>query len=354
MKTPLLLLCVLSGVGASAQQFMPGNLAVLRIGDGSAALTSASTSGFIDQYTTAGAWVNTLALPDTAGNSPLTWSGSATSEGAFTRSADGSLFTLVGYNTPKGTASVAGTASTSVPRAIATVNADGTFTLVATTTSFSGNNIRSGTTDGAGNYWAAGAGSSSKPGVNYFGPASATASVLNGNFRVLNLFNGNLYYSTGSGTPGIYAFNGAPTASATATLVVGTGASASPFDFALSPDGSVLYVADDTTTGGIQKYTFNGTGFSLSYTLGTGASGIGARGLAVDFSGANPVLFATTAEGTANRLIEISDTGIGSSATTLATAPANEIFRGVDFTVPEPTTGIWVLGALALLISRRK
>jgi hypothetical protein len=63
--------------------------------------------------------------------------------------------------------------------------------------------------------------------------------------------------------------------------------------------------------------------------------------VAVDFNGPTPTIYATTAEGTANRLIKITDVGIGSLATTLATASANEIFRGLEFTpasVPEPAS----------------
>ena len=115
-------------------------------------------------------------------------------------------------------------------------------------------------------------------------------------------------------------------------------------------------VADDTASaaGGIQRWDFNGSSWALTYTLGTGAANLGARGLAVDFSGANPVIYATTAEGAANRLITLTDTGAASSATTLATAPANEIFRGLEFTptaVPEPPAlalaGLAVLSILA-------
>jgi hypothetical protein len=51
----------------------------------------------------------------------------------------------------------------------------------------------------------------------------------------------------------------------------------------------------------------------------------------VDWSGSNPLIYATTAEGSANRLVKITDTGSASTATTLATASPNTIFRGVAF-----------------------
>ena len=344
-------------ISTASAQFAAGNLAVLRLGDGSAALTSASTAGFIDQFTLTGSLVNSLSIPSTAGNVPLTWSGTATSEGVLTRSSDGTLLVMAGYNTAKGLAAVASSTAVAVPRAVATVDSAGNYALAAsTTTAFSGNNIRSATADGANNFWGAGAGGATT-GINYFGTASPAASVLNVNARVVNLLNNNLAYSTGSGTTtrGIYAFGGAPVTSGTATFLIPTGSTSSPYDFAMSADASVVYVADDSSSangGGIQKWTWNGSAYALAYVLSTGT--VGARGLTVDFSGASPLIYATTAEGSANRLVQITDAGAGSSVTTLSTAPANEIYRGVDFTpsvIPEPT-GLLGLGVL-LVLGRR-
>ncbi|HYG33502.1 MAG TPA: DUF3616 domain-containing protein, partial [Clostridia bacterium] len=256
-------------VSTASAQFSEGNLAVLRLGDGTASLSSASTSAHIDQFTPAGSYLNTITIPDT-GSSALTYSGTAVSEGALTRSTDGRYLTLVGYNTSKGLASVASSSTTTVPRGIATVDFDGHYALEATTTQFTGNNIRSGITDGAHNFWAAGAGGMSSSGIAYLGTASVAASVMNVNARVVNVFNENLYFSTGSGTAGIYGFTGTPTTSSTPTLLFATGTSSSPYDFAISPSGDIAYVADDRASVGIQKWLFDGAAWTLSYTLHTG------------------------------------------------------------------------------------
>ena len=138
-------------------QFTAGNLAVLRDGTGSAALTSAGTAIFLDQYTTSGTFVNSLGIP-TAGATALVNSGSAGSEGALNLSANGQYLVFAGYNAAAGTASIASSTAAAAPRGVATVDASGNYTLAATTsTAFSANNIRSGTTDGSGNFWAAGA-----------------------------------------------------------------------------------------------------------------------------------------------------------------------------------------------------
>ncbi|HVK08592.1 MAG TPA: hypothetical protein VM597_07420, partial [Gemmataceae bacterium] len=67
--------------------FSPGNLAVVRMGDGSAALGSAATAVFIDEYSTTGAAVNVgnttatgnpLPTTVTGANLRLTGAGSST------------------------------------------------------------------------------------------------------------------------------------------------------------------------------------------------------------------------------------------------------------------------------------
>ena len=76
---------------AWAADFTPGNLVVLRVGDGSSTLSNASTAIFLDEYTTDGTLVQSVDIP-TSGENLLTNSGSATSEGQLTLSPDQSLF----------------------------------------------------------------------------------------------------------------------------------------------------------------------------------------------------------------------------------------------------------------------
>ena len=62
-------------VAAVAQApFTFGNIVVVRVGDGAAALTNASTATFLDEYTPAGALVQSIALPTAASgsNQPFT------------------------------------------------------------------------------------------------------------------------------------------------------------------------------------------------------------------------------------------------------------------------------------------
>jgi hypothetical protein len=110
-----------------------------------------------------------------------------------------------------------------------------------------------------------------------------------------------------------------------------TGSSTDPEDFAIDSPGNVAYVADDSKAGGVQHWQYSNGTWMYVYTLSSGVSGVGARSLTVNFNGAQPVIYAITAETVSNRLVAITDGGPDSPALTLATSPANEIFRAVKF-----------------------
>ena len=140
--------------------FTPGNLVVVRLGDGVTALTSAAAAVFLDEFTTTGAVGGpTVALPTVvgipgAGNCALTNSGSASSEGALARSADGRYLTLAGYNAAPATASVVGG---SAARVVARVDASAAIdSTTCFTTGYSGNNIRGAVTDDGTRFWTSG------------------------------------------------------------------------------------------------------------------------------------------------------------------------------------------------------
>ncbi len=329
---------------AAQAQFTAGDLVVLRDGTGSSALSSAGTAIFLDQYTTSpGGFVSTTTIPST-GLSALVDSGTATSEGQLSLSSDGRYLVVAGYNTNAGTTGVSGSSDATLRRGIATVDYNGNYSLVATTsTAFSGNNIRSGTTDGNGNFWAVGANS----GIAYMGTGPTNiVSTTSLNNRVIQNVGGNLYFSTASGTArGVYKITGNPTSgSSTAVQLINasTLGTANTSDFAFNSSMTVAYVADTdaytsaTGLGGIEKWTStDGITWSFQYSLKS-AGGSGANALVVDFSGANPIIYATSGDGTT--LFDVTDTGSSATDTTLDTAANNEAFRGLEYApVPEPS-----------------
>lgn len=334
----------ISLLAASAlAQITPGNILVQRVGDGAAALGSTATATFLEEYTPAGALVQTLPMPTVAAgtNLPIAVSGSATSEGFLTQSADGRYLIAVGYAATPGTAAIAGTASATTPRVIARIALDGTIdTSTGLTDAYSASNIRSAVSSDGNDFWAAGnGGATTNRGVCYVSGLGATTSLQVStsvtNCRVVNIFAGQLYVSTASGAfLGVSSVGtGLPVASGdTITLLPGFGAAgSSSYDFYFA-DASTLYVADDRTAasgGGIQKWTESAGTWTLQYTLAPGT--VGCRGLSGIVDSGTVTLYATTTEANANRLVSVVDTGAGSTFTNLVTGVANTAMRGVRF-----------------------
>src|ERR1051325_7341532 len=75
----------------AASGFTPGNLVIYRLGDGSAAPNANATVVFLDEYTPSGTLLQSIAMPPVVDGSQkrLAASGTATSEGLLTLSADG-------------------------------------------------------------------------------------------------------------------------------------------------------------------------------------------------------------------------------------------------------------------------
>ncbi len=377
MKKLLSCLCVLSVSSAAfAGAFTAGNLVVVTVGNGSS-LSSAATAGALYEYDLGGSLVQTINLPTavSGGNYALTFSGSATSEGFLTLSTDGRYLTLAGYNAAPGTVTPQSSTAASIARVVGRVDMNGNIdTTTALGDAYNGSNVRSAVSTDGTSLWTTGNGASGQGGSaanRYTTLGSTTSTQLNPtttNIRVANIFNGQLYCSSASSPLlGVAAVGtGLPTTTLASPGYVElpgmpTTGTHSSYDFWFK-DAATLYVADDGSAangGGIQKWTFDGTTWTLAYTLlNNGTATTGTRGLAgtVDGSG-NAVLFATTSiSSTANTLIEVIDTGANATATLLATAPTGDAFRGVEFLpVPEPgTVALISLGLAALLIRRRQ
>ncbi|HEY0003861.1 MAG TPA: DUF4214 domain-containing protein, partial [Pyrinomonadaceae bacterium] len=339
---------------ARAAAFTPGNLVVVRVGTGSAALGSGSTAVFLDEYTLAGgSAVQSIALPtaDSGSNQSLTVAGSSTADGGLNRSYDGRYLTLAGYDAAPGVAAIAGTGATT-NRVVARVDSSGTIdTTTRISDAYSGANIRSAVTNDGTGFWTSG----SNSGIRFvtLGSTGTSTSVSTTvtNTRVVSIQPGynsfptpQLYVSAASGTfQGVSTVgSGLPTTAQTTTQLPGFPTATGPssyayifFDLNAGVAGvDTLYVADDRTPvngGGIQKWTYDGTTWTLAYTLNSGEA-TGMRGLTGTLSGTGvPVLWATTTEASQNRIVRVTDTGAASTFTTLATAATNTAFRGIAF-----------------------
>ncbi|RZL00269.1 MAG: DUF3616 domain-containing protein, partial [Hymenobacter sp.] len=258
---------LLSTSAALAQTpFTTGNYVVVRVGDGTAALTSASTATFLLEYTPTGTLVQTVALPtaDTSPNLALTETGTSTADANLSRSADGRYLVLTGYNTPTGTASLSGTTTATVNRVVGRIAANGTInTTTRITDAFSGTTVRGAASADGSSFYVVGGNS----GVVYvpLGNTAASTGISTGsptNNRAVGISRGNLYVSSGSvPTYGVVQVGtGLPTtAGQTQTLLPGfpiggtSSTTASSYSFFFTDQSTavagndVLYVADDGT-----------------------------------------------------------------------------------------------------------
>ena len=366
---------------AQAAGFAAGDLVVYRVGSvGNSGLSSAATQVYLDEYTKAGSLVQSIAMPTTVSgsNGMLTDSGTATSDGMLTTSANGKYIVLTGYNAALGTTGITGSTTASVARTVGVVNvstglADTTTKL--TTTGLGGNNIRSAATTNGTDLWVG----SAANGVSYTTIGSSTSTQLSTtvtNVRNVEIFNGQLYASDSSGSATRLGTvgSGLPTTTGqTITSLPGFSASAgSPYAYFLADLSTTvagmdtLYVADDAA--GITKYSLIGGSWTAKGTVGTAADTF--RGLtgSVDSQG-NVSLFATGSGGSGatggGKLVTFSDasgaTGTFSgTGTTIATALTNTAFRGVALipvvAVPETDTYAMLLSGLGIIgfIVRRR
>src|SRR5690348_7211102 len=238
---------VWSAAKIQGQVFQPGNLVLLRLGDNTQTLVNSGNTIYLDGYNRSGALLTSVRLPDN-GSTSLILSGTAGTEGGLTRSLDGRLLAVMGYNTNRGSTlagSLSSQSGAAVPRAVATVDAFGSFTLIqASPLLYSATNPRCTATDGTNNFWTAGG----TGGTYYVSPPQDPVTIQNtiANTRYIRARNGNLFFSTRSGTEGLYTFSagGLPKGSAGTALVLATGANSQPTGFDLNPAMTLVYVAD--------------------------------------------------------------------------------------------------------------
>jgi predicted extracellular nuclease len=350
----------------TSSAFTPGNLVIYRVGTGTGSLSSAATAAFLDEYTTAGAFVQAIPLPTVVNgsNKRLTAAGTSSSEGLLNRSVNASYLTLTGYDADVGTLAIAGTTSVAVNRVVGRVDASGAInTTTALSDASTGSNPRSAVSTNGTDLWVDGGAG----GIRYTTLGSTTSLQLSTtvtNLRQANIFAGQLYVSDASGTAvrlGTVG-SGTPTTSGqTITNLPGLPTSTgSPYAFFFADlDAGVsgldtLYVADDTNGagGGITKYSLVSGTWTSNGTVGTAADAY--RGMTGTVSGTTVTLYITRKGGTGaaggGELATLTDASGYNGAFTgtpslLATAAANTAFRGVAFAPAATSTNPSGVGA---------
>ena len=337
------------------QAFTKGNLVLYKVGKSTA--DSLSSAGFpvsLDEYTTNGTFVRNHPMPVTVSglNRRIISSGSSSTEGMMSRSEDKKFLIVTGYDTipDSDRSAISSSTSANVNRVVGVIGADGSIdATTALTDAYNNNSFRSAASTNGTDIWLAGNGSAGTAGVRYTTKGSTTSTQLSAsvaNIRVVNIFNGQLYCTTGSGAfKSISAVGtGLPTtAGQTITVLpgmpnVGT-STEDPNTFSIKPvTGDTAYIADSRAknrSGGVQKWAYNGTTWTLLYTLDSGLTS-GIRSIVVDWSTPRATIYGTNNDSymkdmPGNKIVAVTDNDSTSEFTAIATADVNFMFRGIAF-----------------------
>lgn len=340
---------------ASATSLVPGDVVIYRVGSGSEALTGSATSAYLDEFEPGGGLAASLPFPTSASgsNKALVASGSASSEGLLTLSSNPphEFLMATGYNAAVGTAAIGETKAGTFARTIGRVSGAGVINTATALTDFADkNNPRSATSSDGTKIWVGGASGGVR--ATTLG-TTGTSTLLNEtdtNVRQVLIYNGQLYTSADSTKAGALTIatvgTGLPTTKPqTITNLPFATSPEQPFAYSMltlglgaAPD--TIYVADNKL-GGIAKYGLISGKWvkegSVEVPFVTGVTANDVNGVVT--------MYATSSgeKGRSGSLYKVSDvSGVNGTLTgvpvEIATAPANEAFRGVAF-APGTTIG---------------
>jgi hypothetical protein len=267
----------------------------------------------------------------------------------LTRSGNGAFVVLTGYQAALGTASIA---SSTVPRVIVRVDAAGTVssgTLI--TDSFLTNNLRGAATNDGTGYWTAGAGNADA-GIRFVthnGAGATTPVFLDVQNNRSVLVSGGQVYAATSGLTGvpdggsqIYSLGALPMSTASYAALPGVDVTA-PNSFVLLdlspnvPGLDALYTSDTATggNGGVRKYSFNGTTWSLAWRANT-AEDAGASTcshVTAARTGNDVVVLCVRGDAARNLIVKYVEAGgnatVAPTGVGLVSAPMNMVYRGI-------------------------
>jgi len=295
-------------------QLTPGNIVVVRAGDGTNVVNSSAQVVTVLEYTNAGvATVNTITFPSGATGTRLTQSGSTVSEGEIIVSQDGNYLTIAGYDAAQGTLMV--NTSITDPNGviglidinnIAAPNLSYQFLRNSTDPTLAGYRrgaFRSVVTTAGAEFWGGGTGMNTTGGARFKNGVGASAGTQISlspdptNTRIVQIVAGDLYVSAFSGTTRLakVGTGGLPTLPPnTMVNLPGTAISnlTGPYSFVFFDRDPIisgydlLYVANEGAGAntGILKFYFDGTEWQSAGAVQGTASGspsfFQARGLA--------------------------------------------------------------------------
>lgn len=351
MKRSYLSLLFLAFVFFGHAQFTTGNLVVVRLGNGTTVYPGGSAAPcFLDEYTTTGTLVQTVAMPvTTSGANRRFMLNNGLYGGLITLSLDNRYLLLPGFDAAEFSQPLASLTAAVAPRIVARINKNAVVNTTTVTGAYDGESVESAYSPNGTDI--AVAGSSGNPvvtgtgGIRYvtLGSTSSTSvNIANLSNYQLNVFNNQLYISCGSSNVSVGVFSGTfpITAAPTITNLPGLPTtSTTPLGYFMADIDNtvagvdVLYICDGNNGGGPLANTL--TKYSLvagSWVKQNSIAITSPRGLTGIVSGSTVTLYATSATNLYS-LVDASgyNANITASLTTLATAAANTSFKGLSF-----------------------
>ena len=374
------------GVASAQTAFTSGNLVVLRIADRTASTAQAVQ---IQEYTTSttslGTALQSIVIPSSTETNKFTVVGNLAGNLSLNPN---NTVTFAGYRASSGDSSPVTVSSATVNRVIGSLNlTTGVVnTNVSLSSAYDGLTFRSVATSNGQTFYLSGASGATGAGqiatvsgglpgtVTTLSSTTALTTDSNNSLRHIQVANGNLFVSSGSGTPGQQVFQvgtGLPTTgNQTLTASFGNQGSTNVYNsFALARLGAgtswngtgfdTIYAVDNNSAIGssVQKWSFNGTSWAAAGNIAVnGVNHIAIR----QNSAASVDLFVTTqtpAVLTLSTIQALTDTtGFGGSLSgsfnTILTGTGNEGFLGIAYytPVPEPTTVLAISAATVALV----
>jgi len=271
-------------------QLGPGNLVILRVGDGTNSLTTETRPMTLMEIDQSGSTVSSYNVPtvDSGMNKRLTIRGSAVTEFSINLSADATKVVFPGYVTNAGTSSPHTVSSSTIPRGFGLMDKSGNLNTSTSTTDYNFLTIRGVTSSNGSDFYANGEqDSTSNGGVRYYSSVGGNGSgaSINGNSRSIHISSylasdGNLkHLLISNNASSIESFgnyqNTLPTSSTTNNNF-GLVTDGQIIDFLiLDADPSVegadlLYTVSRPALDGddvLAKYSFNGTSWTFRGSL---------------------------------------------------------------------------------------
>lgn len=307
----LLLFLLLVHFANSQAPFTAGNIVVVRVGEGiSPSYNIITAPVFLDEYTPSGTLIQSIPLPTAASgnNKALTLMDvHLDNTGLINLSVDGQYLLLAGYSASPGVFSPDGASATIMPRTIAVIKYDGTINTTTALTDYQtfGEPTSVVSTNGI-DLWCNGTNfnANGTQGIRYatIGSTTSTQLITSPASSVgLSITDGKLYFSYGGGPSLGTVGTGLPTTSGQTVQAVPGFPTSTNFNrikqfvfFDMNPavpGADVLYVANQRSNGGLQKFSLVNEIWELNGTIGPGSDGY--IGLAARLSEGTVSLFAT-------------------------------------------------------------